>query len=642
MAIREKTVCFAFPMTTVLVQDAVTTNLTQITLYIPEASPVFTSVFVEVGFQDLITATGGRIAEHRCGLRLGAAAYTTITELDDINHSSENMAGVIGPFDFTSHFTTNWTGTSMTCDVQVYFDQNTGTTLGMANVTALVYVTYQYDDTAATQIKTVWVPLESLAGSLPTAAANFGTNQIPQLTGAGGMLPEGSPVIRDWFLVIEGNENNNNVANSDFTMSVNIDGGTTTSFTTQEAALGSDRFCRWFYKPTIPATGSSHNLQLWSSLANKCNHVTVTLYVTYEFALTGTTRVLNSILVPIEIASPLGSGGESAASRFTREIMIQEPGSITLKQSGFRINYNVQATPVQHSWRAGGQAFRTYTALMLVSCGMFSVQQRIDSGSEQGAGITIDRGRNSIAIDGYVFTTVNQMTNVNGYVILNYESDLGANGIGQHCHTVFKTLLPWDAALSDRNRIDDYSFSIPESNYWIVATGFSFIQWVQTNSACITFDVECLSTEGKGGGYYEIYADAYQADSERACSVVWLRGRDTFKRFPADAGPDRVDIGVARDYRLFNTTACSNGIFAALTYHSFTWTAAGNISGHNAALPTVVRLVDDQTGEVMQQQTLAAGTTAFSFTVYDNTEDYYISAYQDDTHVGRSGIEKAA
>lgn len=640
MAIREKTVVFAFPMTTVLVADAVVTNLTQITLHIPEAAPTFKSVFAEVGFQDAITATGGTINEHRVALRLGAAAYTTFSETDDITHTNDNIAGVIGPFDFTSHFTTNWTGTSMTCDAQVYFDHSTGTTLGMRNVTMLVYVTYEYDDTAATQIKTVRIPLESLVGSLPTAATNFGTNQIPQLTGVGGFLPESGVTIRDYFFVIEGNENNNNAA-TDFTISANIDGGAATSFQIQECALASDRFCRWTYAPAVPDTAAAHNLQLWSTVANKCNHVTVTLYVTYEFTLAGTTRVLNSILIPIELASPLGTTTTAEASRFQRDIFIQEPGSTTLRQSAFRLNYNALASVGGLRLRAGAQAYRSYTELGNVVCGMYSAQQRIDSGSAQGVGITFFRGLVSFQMDGYSISSVVEATNLNGYVILNYESDLSPAGIGSHANTSFRVLLPWDALLKDLSRINNYAHAIVETNYWLVSTGFMFTQWISASAGAITLDVECLAAEGKGAGYYDIYADAYQSDVERACSMIWLRGRDTFKRFPQDADPNRLDVETTRDYRRYTTTGCSGGLITAITRHSHTWTAAGTITGNDAALPTTVKLVRHATHEVMQEQVLTAGTTAFSFTVYDNTEDYYIDAYQDVTHLGRSALSKA-
>lgn len=635
MATREKTVCFAFPMTTALVADAVVTNLTQITLHIPEASPTFTSVFVEVGFQDCITAAGGTIGEHRVGMQLGTSGYLTITETDDITNSGENIAGVIGPWDFTTLFNTSWSGTSMTCDLQVYFDQTTGTTQGMRNVTALVWVTYTYNDTAATQIKTVMIPLESLVGTLPTTATNFGANQIPQLTGAGGLLPEAGITIRDYFFVIEGNENNNNTT-TDFTLSVNIDGGTATNFQVQEAGLASDRFCRWTYAPSVPSTTTSHNLQLWSSVTNKCNHVTVTLYVTYEFTLAGTSRVLNSIMLPIEISSPLGLQTTAEASRFKRSISIQEPGTISLKQSGFRMNYNTNGSVTSHRWAAGSQTYRNYTPLANVVTGMFSVQQRIDSGGAQGAGITLARGMNDFVLDGYTTNATTEMTNVNGTLVLNYESDVSSTGIGAHNHTVRKVLLQWDALLSDLNRINNWSFVIPESSYWIVSAGFVFTQWVSTASMAVTFDVECLAGEGKGAGYYDIYADAYVADAEISCSMIWMRSRDTFKRFPADNDPDRLDIETARDYRLYTTTTCGNGIISVLTWHGMTWTVAGTLTGNDAAKTTEVRLVHRNTGEVRQKQTLAAGTTAFSFTVNDNTDDYCVDAYQDATHTGRS------
>lgn len=641
MATAKKTVQFAFPMASALVANTTVTNLSQITLYIPEASPVFRSVFVEVGFQDVITGgSGGTITEHRCGLRLGAAAYTTISETDDIVQSGENIAGVFGPFDFTSHFNANWTGTSMTCDLQVYFYQNTGTTLGMANVTAVVYATYEYSTTAGTQLKTVRIPLQSLTSSLPTTATNFGTSQIPKLTGSGGFLPENSPVIRDWFLLIEGNECNA-AGTTNWDMAANIDGGATTTFITQGAALATDRFCRWIYRPSMPSTTATHNLQLWSSLASRAPHITVTLIVTYEFTLSGTTRLLNSILVPVEIASPLGATTTADASRFAREISIQEPGTIALLQSAIRINFNASSTQTAHWWRVGGQTYTTYATNVSVVAGMHCFQQRIDAGADAGAGITLARGFNEIIIDGYATSANNEMTNLNGLVILNYTSDLAAD-IGDHATTVLEVMLPWDALLTDANYINGYSFQIPAANYYVIAAGFCFNQWVSASSLAVTFDVQCLSGESKGAGYIDIYADAYVSDGERACSLIWMRGRDAFKRFPSDADPNRLDIETARNYRLYTTTTCGNGIFAAMTYHSHTWTVAGAISGNDAALPTSLQLIADATDEVVQTQTLSAGTTAFSFTVNDNTRNYSVSAYQDGTHVGRSAPGLAA
>ena len=103
MAIAKNTIRRAIPITTTVIPDATLTNLPQITLTIPEVVTAFSSVTLEVNFQDAVTATGGTITEHRIALRLGAAGYTTFTELDDIANSGENIAGVIAPVDFLAH-----------------------------------------------------------------------------------------------------------------------------------------------------------------------------------------------------------------------------------------------------------------------------------------------------------------------------------------------------------------------------------------------------------------------------------------------------------------------------------------------------------------------------------------------------------
>lgn len=632
MATRQKTIQFAYDTYISDVANSTVTNLTQTTLYIPETVISFVSVMVDVGFQDIITATGGTISEHRVGLQLASAGYSTITETDPITQSGENLSVVIGPFDYTSYFTTNWSGTSMTCDLQVFFTQSTGTTLGMRNVTAIVTVTYEYDDTSSTHIKTAWIPMESLTGALSTSAnSSFGTNQIPQLTGSGGFLPEASVNIRDYFILIEGNEYTS--ANTDFTISANIDGGTAFNFGTQEAQLITYRYGRWIYKPTLPSTASAHNFQLWATVA-RCNHITATLVVTYEFDPSSTSTVLNSILQPIELSSPMGSTTTAEASRLERNFFIQEPGTITLQQSSFRINWNCAASPGSLRLRAGGQAYRAYTVNAGVVGGMFSVQQRIDSGSAQGAGVSIARGVNTITIDGYTTNANNQISNVSGVIILNYHSGKATDGVGAHAHTVMRNLLQWDAALTDLTRPNNIAFDIPESMYYFVSIGFVFYQIVQSASQAITFDVECLAGEGKGGGYYDIYSDAYQADNERSASIVWMRGREAFLRYPTDPGADRVDIETARDYRLYTSSNTSSGLTIVYTYHAISYTVSGTISG-SAGGTVEIRTYRADNRELVNS-TSRNGNGAYSFTWHDNTVELYTEAYEDTTHFGRS------
>jgi hypothetical protein len=130
MATRLKTVQYSFPVLASLTNNTLT-NMTQITVYLPETgTKTFRKVIAKVTADDIVTATGGSIGTRTVNLRLGAAAYTTNSNANTLTNSGENLS-VFYSADFTSHFTTNWTGTSMTCDVQVLTNQTTGTTLNM-------------------------------------------------------------------------------------------------------------------------------------------------------------------------------------------------------------------------------------------------------------------------------------------------------------------------------------------------------------------------------------------------------------------------------------------------------------------------------------------------------------------------------
>lgn len=640
MAIRQKTVVFAFPTYTSVVANITVTNLTQITVYLPETVRRFVSCYVEVGFQDVITATGGSITEHRVGLQLAAAGYSTITELDDIANTAENIAGVMGPFDFTSYFTTNWSGSSMTCDLQVYFNQNTGTTTGMRNVTALLYVTYEYDDDPgvnATQIKTAILPLESLVGALTTTTnSNIGSNQIPQLTGTGGTLPEASVTISDFFFVIEGNEANNN-ATTDWTMSCNIDAGTAFAFGAQEAGLGSDRLCRWIYKPAVPTTTTTHSFQMWVSAGavTRFNHGTVTLYVTYEFNASTTTRTLVTALMALEMETPVGTAADEF-SRFVKKFFIEDPGTITMRQSAFRLGWSTTASVAGINARAGSQAFRAYTHVANVSCGMFELQQRIDSGSAQGSGITLARGLNELKVDFYSTDTTDFMTNVTGVVILNYECDVGADGIGQNTHTVFQAVSPWDALLVARQRVT-FKFRLPEWYYWLIDFGVHWVMWSSVATQAILIEAEVFASENGGGGYAPVYHDAIVTDAELSCVLMWMSARDVFQRHRADPDDNRIDVEAQRDFVFFTSSTKFGGMAMYATYHSFVYEVGGDFGGTEAGdgSGVEVQVYRTDTRELVAEATSIVGGD-FTAYWYDNVINVFAVAREDATHVGRS------
>ena len=148
MSLRTKTLWYTTQLAADVV-DATLTALPTITIYSENSSRTFRSVQVWVSYEDISTVTGATVGEHRCACSVNGAAATTITELDDITNSGENMSGILGPFDFTSHFTTNYPAAdSTTLAISVYFDISTGTGLNVRNVGALIAVTYEYNDAA--------------------------------------------------------------------------------------------------------------------------------------------------------------------------------------------------------------------------------------------------------------------------------------------------------------------------------------------------------------------------------------------------------------------------------------------------------------------------------------------------------------
>jgi len=641
MATRLKTIQFALPTYTGSIDDTIDTIIGQGVFYIPENSPstpvTIKSAYTELGWTDQITATGGTITEHRFSLSLDGASYETKTELPDIANTGENMGGVFGPFDFTSYISNNLgTSPSASYTASVYFDWSTGTNQQANNLSVILTLTYEYEDTTPTHIKTVWIPMESLTTALPTTETEFGTNQIPDLS---AFLPEGDIVIRDYYFVLEGNQHS--ATTTDIQLSLQIDSEATHLSGLYEKALASEVFTRYVWSRTAdyPSTGSAHSFKLWSNVANTYHAITSTLVVTYEFNPSTTTTVLNSIYIPYEIGSPVGL--PINPSKFNRTILLQEPGTLSLKQSAFRFNYNTAATNIGGiNLQVGSQTARTYTNLVGVSCGMGSIQQRIDSDSAVGIGISsFNRGRNNLIVDASCNDSTNDITNLNGYFIINYHSDKHPDGVGAHSHTIFYNLYEWDALVTDRLLVN-FSYDFPETNYWVNSVGVITLVWDGVGANAYTFDAEVKSTESKGGGFTDIYADAIQSDAERRCSIVWMRGRDVFKRYPEDPDSERLDPKSVRQYRFFTPSGTQQGIEAMITYHSIYYPLSGSIENYNDNGDSVIvdffRTYDDS--KILSLTTGISGS--FTGIWYDNTEDIYCVARQSNSFVGRSSNGK--
>lgn len=635
MATRMKTVKYSFPVLASLTNNTLT-NVPQTTLYIPESSPSFKSVVAHVTMDDIVTVTGGTVTTKTLALRLGAASYTTIANANARTNSGENVSHWFSA-DFTSQFTSNWSGTFMTCDFQTQINQTTGTTTGMVNVCVTLDITYTYDDTSATHIKTVMIPLDAPTVAIPATATTYDT--IPALD---SYLPEASKTYRNIFIVLQGNTSNNGVAtNNTVTLTVGSTSQTTTAYA---GALASDRFYRYVYDvtSTYPSTAATQTWKLTSSVT-RMNHPQAYMVVTYEFSPGTTTSVMNSLMIPMELASPMGGVTASDYQRGTRELWIQEPGTITTNRVAFYPFWQQIAAISTLNMRVGTGPFVAYTDVAAAVCGSNASMVRND-----GA-FTLAKGRNNLNFDVWRSDTVDFGWNLSGFWIINYTSDLAASGIGSHNHTIDWGLTQnGTTAASTNYTVAATAPSIPESDYFIGALGTQLYVITSGTVAASGYTVLIERLAGEGGIQWEpAYIDSSQSDPEIGTFLMFSQMRTSFKRWIDDPDPGRMDVTTSRRWRVHinGSTAVIGWVSLGITmtYHSIISTVADSISGFSGTVKLGLHRSDNNvnsTGELVKATT-RSGDGSFSFSWYDTTEDLFVSA-SDGTTTGRSTDGKAS
>jgi len=629
MATRLKTVHYAFPTLASLTNN-ILTDLTQITIFLPETgTKTFRSVVAHVTFDDIITSGGGSLTTKRLNFRLGAAAYTSIANGNTLTNSIENHSFHLTA-DYTSDFTTNWTGTSMTADFQLQINQSTGTTLGMVNVGVTFEITYEYDDTSTTQIKSVMIPLNAPESNITTGAVTYDT--FPALD---TYLPETSKVYRNMYIIVQGNEHRNGVT-TDHTMTINL-GASTVTTGNYEGALASDRWFRYVWNLTaagFTATNATQNFQLSATVA-RVNHPQCYAVITYEYNETTSTSIMNSVMLPLDIDAPFGGTTASDYQRATRDFFIQEPGTITTNKVAFYPFWSQVAPISTLNMRIGTGAFVSYTDTASILCGTNGSMVRNDSA------FTLARGRNSLNFDVYRTDTLDFGWNASGFWIINYTSSKHSTGSGAHNHTVFWGLLQNGTAPAAINwNVAATSIIIPETNYYITAIGARLITLLSsTTPAGIAITVERLPAEG-GVSWVRIFSDIIQTDAEIGTFYSWSQSKLLFDRWPNDPDPERIDAETSRRWRIYlplpSGTAASGwvGVSQLFTYHAITYSVSGTVSG-SAGGTVTLNLCRANTGERVLTTT-RTGNGTYTFTWYDDTEDVFVEARESGALIGRS------
>jgi hypothetical protein len=652
MATRQKTVSYTFLTLASLNSSATVTGLTQTTIWLPESGLSFVSVIARISCDDILTVAATSITTKTFNLRLGAATFTSITSANVLTYSGENLS-LFWTADFTSHFTANWTAQASagaaTCDFQIALLQTGGTTTGFVNVSVTLDITYNYDDTSATQLKTVLIPLASPAGAIATAATTYDT--IPALD---TYLAEAGKTYRNIAVVVQGNTQQNAVT-TDHTMTLRV-GATTVTTGNYEGALASDRFFRYVWALKYAAVNnwpSTSATQTWQPTATvaRVNHFQAYVIVTYEFTVSSTVTATNSVLLPMAVDSPAwGSGINNLYQRMTKDFYIEEPSPIALSRVGYYFFFDTAAAISSMGARlftdtSTTTAYTVYTDAVATECGS-------DAASVTTTTFALSRGKNNLSCDIYVADLVDTVPNISGFWMLNYTSGIASTGIGSHNNTRYKVINDGfgTAAADTANKVTvSTATSIVESSYYLNSFGIEYLNFSSSVNQMLALNIKVERlTEDGGIGWVMPYNAGIQMDPECGARFFYAEAKNWFKQWPGD-------IRLYQNYPLLNpvtprrwwvtTSAYAaasllffGGFTLIYTAHGITFPVTGTITGSSGGTVTIELF--NSAGEQLLT-TSRVGDGAFSIDWYDNTENVQVIAYESSTNKGVSALQVA-
>jgi hypothetical protein len=632
MATRLKTISYCFANTTSNEITAVNTavSITR-TLYIPESGKTFVDVSM-TGTGRIGSGAATDMQTRLLAMQLGSNTATTVNNAIRYTASGEHYT-VLWKQAVTAQFTSFWGASTTSLPATATIQNNTNAAAAVMHNQAIeTHITYTYDDTSATKIKTVMIPLNANTGNITAAEVTYDT--VPALD---TYLPEAGKTIRNIYVVIQGNDGTG--ANTTFTANV---GNVGKNFALDPNNLASDVFYRKYLNcdALIGNTAVTHTFRMKSSTV-KFPHQQAWMVVTYEYDEATTDTIMNSLMLPMELQSP-GGANNTLYARGTREFWIQEPGSITTNRTAFYVFWNQTTAVGTIGMRIGTGSFVTgYIDTASALGGVNAAMCRKDDA------FVLARGRNELNYDLYRTDTADFMTNLCGFWLVNYTSSKPAAGSCVANKTIKNTVRPYGTAASTPNSIFSWASSIPETEYFISAIGTELLFHANATIQVAGFIIRVEKTVAEGGlEWMPGYTDISQTDPETGPMLNYSQMRYNFKRFDGDEDPSRVDIKTSRRIEVYTipTTASTAGgwhsVDIVTTYHGIQYNVAGttaNCAGGNVQLS----LCRSSTGEVLMRQNVAANAS-FNFVWHDNTEPVFVIAEADGGKYTRSADDYAA
>lgn len=635
MATRIKTVEYNLPSRNTSLTAATRFDSGTTTVVLEAGTKTFRSVVLRVNARDTVTtATSG--TSPILGIKIDAVAVSDTTLGNPPGNTGESVNYVFER-DVTSYFTTNYTGSSHAVS---YAFQLSG--VATINICAKLIITYEYDDTQATQFKTVRIPIESTAGALTATLAAVGTNQIPALD---TFLPESTKTYRAIWIEAIYNDQCVGTTN-DAALGIAVGGGSEQLTGVQESGLGSA--CAGFYnfdQGATPAwsTGSAQALTARSTnitTAATYNHVGFVLHVTYSFSVSNSTTIINSLMLMLPPIHTAGATTTQDQSEQSIDFYIEEPGTITQVQSGALVWYS-QAAAVGPNVRLGAQATRAYTDVATVNCGATFLTQRTDTSGAQGSAWTLARGKNVLEWGVYIGTAGTTPGGFGAILYLNYTSDKSALGPGAHNQSLVFSVQDSQASGNISTIAAKQPIYIPETHWF--RNNFAFLSNNVTGatnspSNAVALEVESATGELTEGGWETEGILYYTTESE----VGWYpsginitaQSKGDWDRWDNDPETARLSLTASRRWKIITLVAGTRPLLLMLTKHSIEFTVSGTVSGSSGG--TVNLAVLKASDRELLETTTRVGNGTYTFTIHDNTENVFVEARESGTLIGRS------
>lgn len=635
MATYIKTIEYFLPKLPTLADNTLT-NFTQSVLELPESDKVFKSVIAELTTSDTISATGGTVGNKFISLSVGGAATSSYTNTQVITHTGETIS-FLYTADFTSHFSSNYTGSSHTIDCAISIDQTTGTNPGWVESVVKLVITYEYNSSSTTRIKTVYYPLDSTLSYLNTSKPGTAVATIPSFD---TKFPEADKTFKQITLVIYGQIGLS--ISTNVTLRTEVDTLGEKNSQTFQNGLSTDRIFTFIEDWTnYFTTNSTHNFYMWCTETTAFSHVQAYMVINYTYNETDTTSVYNSILLPMTIEGPIGFTTTSDYTRNVIDFMIQEPGNIVTDVICFMFYYIRSTGSCILYCRIGSGSFQSYiegTAGFIN--GIKGLMVRKDDA------FTLVRGKNILNFD--IASSSNAGSSIvasaSGYWIIGYISDKASGGTEVHNTTIKYNLLAMNSSgynsVNTVNKFTPNIFNIPHNKYYINSYGVVFkgMLGANINGTSILVQVERLTSDAES--YHNYLNVSFNrntlSDGEITAYTLIGTANNIFKKYIEE--PDNNKIIHTTGSRAWTILNYNSQYIQSLeiwvNYHGFYYTLQGSISGSDGGIINLY-LHDSTTGNLLNS-TSSIGNSTYSLTWYDNTSNVFIKAYENNTKKGIS------